>query len=1346
MTPPVWVSTVEHSSGGRKRRDRHGSSGGASSSPPTYCRWHACRILLVFFVALVSFESIDHASAQTSLISDYVAVTSPTFTAPSKIAKEMRFTMTVKKATSMMKLVIDPATSGYNSVVLDLADGGNSLADNTDLDFTVPSLVTAATDVNEVLAVNAYSSWAAAGNVFMSPGSSASTGSSVSVTDYPSGVTLLFYIHYQCSGCTGRTWEQIEVFSLKTSDVETDPPILTVTNINGVFSSNFEISFTMPEAPLENSIKLKAIPLDGNADPHGVRTIVLSEEFEQQQTSPLTVTGGALSSLTEKFYPENQAVTYFADSVTPNNDLVNNVTYNVTFEYRDTIQNVPAIATVGYLTMDALTEPPVLIQPATGVNGVSKMPVHFDLQFMLPEDPLPNSVEVSITPIGGFAIVDNCSTTSTSVARSIVLTTSAKGTYSIVFLPLEDAETLSEGSTLTNKCNLTHGATYVFKLAYKDAFGNAEASTFLQIIFDSEALDPTIHAPAPNSILRSDFEFNFELHEDGMPGQTKLTATYQTGPNVDTAAARVIVFSNTVRETGTHAVAFDALSGLAATSEDVGMVTPGIDFVHMATYLFELAFQDLATNDAQIQSVTVTFDTQTDAPVISAPAAGEFLKDPFALNFSLPEEASDAGVTIVFTKILSLSSFGFDEEYFPTHTLTVNATSAGFYHLSMGRLSAIVSSNSLVLTSVAYPNGQSAADIDLNEGTIYNVTLSYQDRVLNSASEVSVGLLEFSGDTTAAPVLSSPGPDAAIAAAFPLAFTLPEVPLTGSVKIILTTISGDAQGVRSVSFVQGSSVENRGSHSFSISNFHTAAIDFNEIDAVVPDSPLVDGAIYDLRLEYQDAVGNPANATSSTISFHGSETLGLSFISPSNESCLKTAFNVTFFLPEKALDTSLKLTITPTGGRSDIAGARVIVFANENPGVRTIGGGAFQELSNLAGLADVESVTPNTNLVDGAIYMFTLAYQDAAGNAESTAVLTDVSFSGDTTIDLASRESWILKGTFSGNPALPQNWTFGLRLPERALSGSVTMTLTRVDGPDDFHSPHTVVFGSGFEEPGGTFHRNYTFMGFADYYSYNGGTDVNVYSVLPVNKNLIDGTVYRIVLSYRDCAGNALSSQTRDLITYAGGSTLPPDIIVPNIVGSPIPVSFTLPEIAEPGSVSLVFSPTGGAVDSVGDRTLLLNSNAEYALTYSLQIGDLINLAATLSFYYSSVSPSTNLVDGAVYSITISYADAGGNPVESATASNVLYAGSTTRDPELYAPSSLSVVLETIAIFFNLPEKAYANTLKLIFDDTGGSVDSLAPHTVVLSTGMLDNGNHSFSLGQLSTAASLQSEVASVSM
>ena len=214
---------------------------------------------------------------------------------------------------------------------------------------------------------------------------------------------------------------------MKTFDSETSTPTLTVATVNNVFASNFEFRYTIPDNPKSGSVKMLIIPVDSGEDSNGVRTIVFSNELEQQQLAEtLPVTMNLLSILAT----DSTAVV----SVTPATDLVDGASYNVTFQYQDDVGNIPASATSANLVYDGITIAPILIKPATGVLGTTRMPINFNLTYSLPETPKNGSVTINIVPIiYSGETNDNCSLTDTSISRDLVLATDSAGTVSQVF-------------------------------------------------------------------------------------------------------------------------------------------------------------------------------------------------------------------------------------------------------------------------------------------------------------------------------------------------------------------------------------------------------------------------------------------------------------------------------------------------------------------------------------------------------------------------------------------------------------------------------------------------------------------------------------------------------------------------------------------------------------------------------------------------------------------------------------------------------------------------------------------------------------------------------------------------
>ena len=415
-------------------------------------------ILLMFMFCLIAIF--------TPMVNGSITLTAPDVNSLDAMPKTFRITITVgATALEDLQLVLEPASADtslpHTWIEFDNDnDNANSIPANTVFDFEVVSLTTLATDhADQLNAVEFHEEITIDYNnnqVFTKTG-----GPAYNPQDYPTTTSVLIYIYYKTA-----TTSYNQVQGLKVFDSETLPPTLNVLNINNVFASNFQFQYTTPEEPEAGSVKMLITPLDANADSNGVRTIVFSSELEvQQSTFSTSIDMDLLSELAT----DSTAVT----SVSPATNLVDTARYNITFQYTDKIGNAPASTIVADLTFDGVTITPILIKPATGVLGTTRMPVNFNLSFTLLEAPQNGSVIINIVPITySDQINDNCSTTFTSISRDLTLTTDSVGTVSQVFTPLENAESLSLVSSLAPKCNLTNGASYVFRLSYQDVFGN----------------------------------------------------------------------------------------------------------------------------------------------------------------------------------------------------------------------------------------------------------------------------------------------------------------------------------------------------------------------------------------------------------------------------------------------------------------------------------------------------------------------------------------------------------------------------------------------------------------------------------------------------------------------------------------------------------------------------------------------------------------------------------------------------------------------------------------------------------------------------------------------------------
>lgn len=197
--------------------------------------------------------------------------------------------------------------------------------------------------------------------------------------------------------------------------------------------------------------------------------------------------------------------------------------------------------------------------------------------------------------------------------------------------------------------------------------------------------------------------------------------------------------------------------------------------------------------------------------------------------------------------------------------------------------------------------------------------------------------------------------------------------------------------------------------------------------------------------------------------------------------------------------------------------------------------------------------------------------------------------------------------------------------------------------------------------------------------------------------------VYAVTLSYQDDNGNPAGSATSANVTIDRGVTQPPVLTGPAAETRPplpVPVSFSLPENALPGSVKLSFGGTiltlAGTMESAGSHSFSFDPSSPVASP--------------------DIASGSPIPDG-VYAVTLSYRDLLGNAAASATNANVVIDQGITQLPVLSAPDEGSRIFTPVQVSFSLPEKALPGSVRLSFGET----------VLTLATGMESAGSHSFS-------------------
>lgn len=176
-------------------------------------------------------------------------------------------------------------------------------------------------------------------------------------------------------------------------------------------------------------------------------------------------------------------------------------------------------------------------------------------------------------------------------------------------------------------------------------------------------------------------------------------------------------------------------------------------------------------------------------------------------------------------------------------------------------------------------------------------------------------------------------------------------------------------------------------------------------------------------------------------------------------------------------------------------------------------------------------------------------------------------------------------------------------------------------------------------------------------------------------------------------------------------TTQPPTLTAPvagSVTKGVVGVSFTLPEAAQPGSVTVTFH------DGVTARVLTLAAAQGTLGAHSFTFSP----ASPVATSGGAVTAGGAIPDGS-YTVTLSYKDALENPAATASAAGVIL-DNTTQAPTLIAPANAQVVGGIVDVSFTLPEAAKPGTVRLAF------LDGVTPRVLSLGASQEVLGAHSF--------------------
>ncbi len=320
---------------------------------------------------------------------------------------------------------------------------------------------------------------------------------------------------------------------------------------------------------------------------------------------------------------------------------------------------------------------------------------------------------------------------------------------------------------------------------------------------------------------------------------TPTSGTYLSGANITTisnwsydSADSIYTFRFTMPSSiPSSAKSFQLFFGLMG--EDwMGDPMQGTRYMSYIAYS-TVSASNSYTLDSNHQEYLKTYtDTTTETPTLTYPADNQHDDNPTGIEFSLPEAGYDGTVKLSFTRSGEDHECTIVSEAQGSHSFNINPTSLS----SASEIASVIGGNSLT-ANVAY-----------------TVTIEYQDALGNPlASDSNTGYVY---DTlTETPTLDEPVNLAVIDQSFSFVYDQPELATNNTVKITFTGDSSDPTPhvLTVISVASGTDIH----IAFDGSDLDG---DLSKVTLTSGSNSLVNGAEYDIKIEYQDFLGSPVSS------------------------------------------------------------------------------------------------------------------------------------------------------------------------------------------------------------------------------------------------------------------------------------------------------------------------------------------------------------------------------------------------------------------------------------------------------------------------------------------------------
>ncbi|MFQ6676172.1 MAG: Ig-like domain-containing protein [Fidelibacterota bacterium] len=418
-----------------------------------------------------------------------------------------------------------------------------------------------------------------------------------------------------------------------------------------------------------------------------------------------------------------------------------------------------------------------------------------------------------------------------------------------------------------------------------------------------------------------------------------------------------------------------------------------------------------------------------------------------------------------------------------------------------------------------------------------------------------------------------------------------------------------------------------------------------------PTLALADGAVYAVEIAGEDRAGNRSSSRKATGVVYDITPPTLVLTSPSAEMIINSP-SLSYDLSETLKEAFFVW--SHSGGRPDPGSPH-----------RTFLTGGSLEAGSHADVVPAEA----PELVSGSTYTLTFEGTDLAGNGARPLTVPAVTFDNKPPVMAVEKPA---SSGFANRPVV----TYSLS----EMLESLEVKWIRTGGSEDPGSPHLVRLEGRELEPG-------------DH------PDVAPVPVPP----LVDGSVYRVVFTGADLAGNEAAEVAVSDVTFDAA----PPVVALSTPGSGSAVnsaglSYRLSEDLRQGSVT--WERIGGRDDPRSPHVSRLTVEERAAGTHENR----------------TLVETPPLVDGAVYRITLQGEDAAGNRADSVAVDSVVFDVS---PPVIVAnfPAPSSSVNSPV-VSYRLSEDLREGTIT--WTRTGGETDPGSPHVLTLAPGELTAGDH----------------------